>query len=144
MGRERFDSQSIDCAEPVGVTSRQQRDGIELVRVKDLAGTTALAETNRVLVDSSLEPGTPLHDFVLGHELSHVNHQDWAARLAVMTVRDSLAACASGVSRTWEKATVEATHQTELRSDAEGMDYALKQGHSRSAVLQAVIHPGVS
>ncbi|MCA9795392.1 MAG: hypothetical protein KC910_26470 [Candidatus Eremiobacteraeota bacterium] len=137
LGRERFDSQSIDSAEPVGVTSRQQRDGIELVRVKDLAGTTALAETNRVLVDSSLEPGTPLHDFVLGHELSHVNHQDWAARLAVMTVRDSLAACASGVSRTWEKATVEATHQTELRSDAEGMDYALKQGHSRSAVLQA-------
>lgn len=137
LGRERFDPGDIDCPEPVRVTGREQLDGIEVVRVRDLAGTTALAETRRVLVDSSLEPGTPLHDFVLGHELSHVNHQDWAARLAVMTVRDSLVACSSAMVKPWEAATVEATHQTELRSDGEGMTYALSRGHSGAAVLAA-------
>ncbi|MGE0495233.1 MAG: hypothetical protein AB7S38_38865 [Vulcanimicrobiota bacterium] len=134
LGRERFDSQFVDCPEPVRVTSRQQRDGVEIVRVEDLAGTTALAETTRVLVDSSLAPGTPLHDFVLGHELSHVHHQDWAARLAVLTVGDSLS---GALARQWKEAVKAATHQTELRSDAEGMGYALRQGHSRSAVLEA-------
>lgn len=157
IGREGVDASLLtSIANPqssLQPVSKQTVEGIEVERVEGLAQshrTDGFALYNKVYLDSNLPlEGEAKADFVLGHEMSHVRHGDSSATLIQKAVIESVAAARrltgdrqessalAALESELESARLAESRTLELRADREGLEYALRQGHSKDAVLGA-------
>lgn len=99
------------------------------------ASGTRVVLDNRLLRDKS--PATL--DFLVGHELSHLNHRDQALDLAKGVVLQTLQNAGNFPSRCWtveqlDLTTSELSRQQEKRADRDGVLYALRRGHSPNEI----------
>lgn len=129
-------------------------DGVEIQYVEGLKKSQrsdGVAVYNTVLMDAEYagENAGAKGDFVLGHEASHVRHQDSSGTLIQKTVMDAVAATSrwtgdpvevnllNELHNNLESARRAESREIELRADQEGIQYALGQGHSRHEVVKA-------
>lgn len=149
-GRKALDAEYL--GKDIETVSTEKADGVSVHRVsglEDVIGSVGGALTSGVYLDvnseSSLQTGTPLGDFVIGHELSHIKHDDEADYRGQKMVADTVYDVAVAqndtklgpVAEDLEKALYENLHEIELRSDKEGFDYAVSQGHEAETTRMA-------
>lgn len=126
------------------------KEGDVTIRVTDTMGMSpAMAVTKTVLMDRSFsEKPAATVDFVKGHELSHVTHEDLLARLGENALIDM---CLEGteemmpgyegrlmagmLSQTLTAESAAISREKELRADLEGFDYAIKAGHTADQII---------
>jgi hypothetical protein len=104
--------------------------------------SAAQATADAVYLNPQFVPhlGQPITDWVVGHELGHIESQDGLAAIGRSFLIGQMKA--DGLDNKLV-ASVETLHQElnrqcEFESDREGLEYALQQGHSRETVLAAM------
>lgn len=111
----------------------------------------AFASGNQVWLDQTAfeDKGPAATDLILGHEFSHIHHKDQAAGLAESVLFKALGQLGWPTKKTWtlddlEQASARQSRANEERADAEGVQYALRKGHSAESVASAArqVFPG--
>lgn len=158
IGRERTDTSKlgsqIDKFYTDKAVSEQNIDGIEVRRVDGLAKrdrSMGMALYNLILLDSEYHPGDTKTDFVLGHEMSHVRHNDSAATLAQNALQEAVDDVAGMTGSNKERlmltelyndlneAKLADSRKMETRADQEGLEYAQRQGHNDGEILTSAL-----
>jgi hypothetical protein len=96
-----------------------------------------------------IEKGTPLADFIVGHELSHIRHRDPLRGGAENKVLHGLGELINNTRGLKENSsyvevrqqvadmTGQSRREKEYRSDDEGFEFALSRGHSPKEIVEA-------
>lgn len=148
LGRRRTDlellSQLDGDPEDTQLVSSEVYGGIKVRRLEGLeenAGHSAQAGYAQILLDDRFQvgQGDPLSDFVFGHEKSHIEHRDNAARIAGNALQEAVVASfgRGPLAGQLFLAARRQTHEVEKRCDKDGLLFAQAQGHSRDSVLAA-------
>jgi hypothetical protein len=147
--RARFDQAVLKAVQLKGEVHPGVRplEGTEGLISIDLQGPSpAFAANQVVLINRKFEQESDpvTRDFVIGHEISHVRHQDAAFKQGVKTLQEMISqACAPGnlalalVQGILQAMMAQHSRQMELRADQDGQEYAIRQGHTPEAVSQA-------
>jgi len=114
--------------------------------VENLTGTersSALALPASIYLDSEVPEDSPLTDFIVGHELSHVKNRDTLGTVAEANLLEWVESAAEGDSslkstaEELEKQFLVGQKEIESRADQDGYDFARAQGHTGDEVVEA-------
>lgn len=157
LGREGVDSKAIDSlssrSKSLPIVSSEVVDGINVKHVDDLKAierSDAIASYNSVYLDSEYQAqkGEAKTDFLLGHEFSHIKHNDTGAgqiqNALIDAVRSTKRMTGSSQEITLlneldnqlEAAKLAESREIEYRADQDGLAYALGKKHAKKDILQ--------
>lgn len=133
---ETLEEPYADQREPLG----QVGDGVELYAHPQVPA--AFTNGAAVYINPSLTEhlNTPVLDWIVGHELGHIQSQDGLAAIGRSFLigqlkRDKMD---ESLLQGLESAHHSLNRECEFESDAEGLEYAVSRGHSREVVVKSV------
>lgn len=158
IGRERVDASKLgglaDQFYTAKAVSQETVDGVEVRRIEGLAkrdNSTGMALYNLILLDADYQLGEPGADFVLGHEMSHVRHNDSGATLAQNALQEAVESITRKTGSDKERlmlaelyndlneAKLAGSRTAESRADREGLEFARSRGHQDQEILASAL-----
>jgi hypothetical protein len=156
LAREQVNQETLSSVDEAlekkleSVSSREV-EGVPVKTVKGLVESdrsSAVAMPASVYMDSELPEDSPLTDFILGHELSHVKNRDTVGSVAEANLLEWVENAVEKTESEEQKSTLATTagelekqlfihrQSIETRSDEDGYRFAREQGHSPEDILE--------